>query len=181
VTSESLPGVARLRERLAGFRYSLFRLETLQAYRGSSEDEAFAAYRADGTIPVTPELRSWCARVHQRVCDGCAVQRVHVVIEPVTEYMAFELASYAPNVDAGEDVRILRVEDGGVWPLDVPRQDFWLIDASELWSMAYADDGAWLGAEPVRATDRILAACRARDAALAQAQSWVRYMQRAGV
>lgn len=174
--------IARRRDRAyAAFRYSLFRLEVLQAYQGSSEDDAFAAYRASGAVPVTPQLRAWCARVRQRVREGCAVQRVHVVIEPTTEYMTFELASYAPNVDAGEDVRILRVKEGDAWPADVPHQDFWLVDATELWSMAYAEDGAWLGAELVHDADQILAACRARDAALAQAQSWVRYMHRAAV
>ena len=76
-----LPGVADLRERLANFPYSLFRLETLQVYSGSGEDEAFAAFRAGQPIPVTPALP--------------------VVIEPLTEYLRFELASYAPNVDAG--------------------------------------------------------------------------------
>jgi hypothetical protein len=177
--SEPLPGVASLLERLATFRYSLFRLETLQAYSGSSADEAFAAYRAGRPIPVTSELREWCARVRQRVRDGCAVQRVHVVTEPTTEYMGFELASYAPNVDVGEDVRIIRVEEGGAWPADVSRQDFWLVDAHELWVMGYAEDGAWLGAEPVSDPGEIVAACHARDAALAQAQSWASYMQEA--
>lgn len=179
MTSESLLGVASLLERLATFRYSLFRLETLQAYSGSSADQAFAAYRAGRPLPVTSELREWCVRVRQRVRDGCAVQRVHVVTEPTTEYMGFELASYAPNVDAGEDVRIIRVEEGGAWPTDVPRQDFWLVDAHELWVMGYAEDGAWLGAEPVSDPGEIVAACHARDAALAQARSWASYMQRA--
>jgi len=52
-----LPGVADPRERLANFRYSLFRLETLQDYSGSGEDEAFAAFRAGQPTPVTPALR----------------------------------------------------------------------------------------------------------------------------
>jgi hypothetical protein len=168
--------VGAMLERLASFRYSLFRLETLQVYSGSSADEAFTAYRADGSIPVTRELREWCARVHRRVSDGCAVQRVHVVMEPTTEYIDFELASYAPNVDAGEDVRIIRVAEGHPWPLDIPRQDFWLIDASELWVMAYAEDGAWLGVEHVGDPREIVAASHTRDAALAQAQPWARYM-----
>lgn len=46
--------------------------------------------------------------------------------------MRFELASYAPNVEAGEDVRIILVFTGGPWPDDVPCEDFWLIDSSEL-------------------------------------------------
>ena len=168
-----------LLERLAGFHYSLFRLETLQVYRGSSEDEAFAAYRAGRSIPVTPELREWCARVHRRVSDGCAVQRVHVVTEPATEYIDFEVASYAPNVDAGEDVRIIRVAEGNPWPAEVPHQDFWLVDATELWVMAYAEDGTWLGAEHVRDLGEIVAANHARDAALAQVQPWARDKRRA--
>lgn len=177
MTSETLPGVASLLERLATFRYSLFRLETLQAYSGSSADEAFAAYRAGRPVPVTVELREWCARMRQRVRTGCAVQRVHVVTEPTTEYMGFELASYAPNVDAGEDVRIIRVQQGGAWPVDVPSHDFWLVDAHELWVMGYAEDGAWLGAERVGDPGEIVAACHARDAALAQAQPWASYLQ----
>lgn len=35
-------GVEQLRSELAEFHYSLFRLETLQHYSGSSEDDAFA-------------------------------------------------------------------------------------------------------------------------------------------
>ena len=178
MTVETLPGVASLRERLATFRYSLFRLETLQAYGGSSEDEAFAAFRAGQPIPVTPELEEWCERVRRRVADGCMVQRVHVVTEPLSDYMRFELASYAPNVTAGENVRIIPVGPDRPWPADVPRADFWLIDSREMWEMTYSDDGTWLGATPVSDPAQILDACYARDAALAQSRSWSSYMRR---
>lgn len=168
--------MASLLDRLATFQYSLFRLETLQAYSGSSEDEAFAAFRAGQPIPVTPELQAWCARVRRRVSDGRTVQRVHVVTEPLSEYMRFELASYAPNVEAGEYVRVLPIAQGGSWPTDVPHEDFWLVDSVELWDMIYAEDGRWLGAEPVSEPVRIVAACHARDAALAQSRSWSSYL-----
>lgn len=175
MTTEALPGVASLRRRLATFRYSLFRLETLQSYGGSGEDEAFAAFRAGQAIPMTPALREWCERVRQRIGEGCAVQRVHVVTEPLTEYIRFELASYAPNVEAGEDVRILPVR-GGEWPTDILRKDFWLIDSTDLWEMHYAADGTWEGAEPVTDPARIVEACFVRDAALAQSRPWSSYM-----
>lgn len=173
--SGALPGVAKLLDRLTTFRYSLFRLETLQTYSGSGEDEAFAAFRAGESIPITPALREWCERIRRRVGEGCTVQRVHVVTEPLTEYIRFELASYGPNVDAGEDVRILPVRDGE-WPADVLRKDFWLIDSIDLWDMRYAADGTWLGAEPVTDPDHIVEACFIRDAALAQSMSWSRYV-----
>ena len=49
-------------------------------------------------------------RVRQQVrtaapCSGCTSS----VTEPITEYLAFELASYVPDVDASEDVRIIGV------------------------------------------------------------------------
>lgn len=36
--------------------------------------------------------------------------------------------THAPNVQAGEDVRIIPVRDGR-WPDDVPAGDFWFIDS----------------------------------------------------
>lgn len=170
-------GVASLLDGLATFRWSLFRLETLQRYSGSSEDAALAEWRRTGNIPVTDELHEWCGRVGRRVREGAAVQRVHVVTEPVTDYIRFELASYAPNVDAGEDVRIIAARDGE-WPADVPPEgDFWVVDSRDLWSMRYADDGEWLGAELVTDPQQIVDACAVRDAALAQSMPWARYMR----
>jgi len=46
-----LPGVADLRERRANFRYSLFRLETLQVCSGSGEEQAC---QPDGTYLLAP-------------------------------------------------------------------------------------------------------------------------------
>lgn len=97
--------------------------------------------------------------------------------EPLTDYLRFELASYARNVQAGEDVRILPVRDGR-WPDDVPASDFWLIDSRRLWTMHYATDGAWLGAEPVNEPRRIADACAHRDTAIAQSIPWFEYEPR---
>jgi len=83
--------------------------------------------------------------VRLRVDAGAAVARVHVVIEPLTEYLRFELASYAPNVDAGEDVRILPVRPGEAWPVDIPDVDFWMVDSRGVWEMSYAKDGHLAG------------------------------------
>ncbi|MGH3621255.1 MAG: DUF6879 family protein [Sciscionella sp.] len=175
---DSRPGIHDLREGLANIRYSLFRLETLQSYSGSSGDNALAEWRRAGTIPLTEELRQWCERIQQRVRDGCRVERVHVVTEPLTDYMRFELASYRPNVEAGEDVRVIPARDGW-WPADVPTgTDFWLIDGRQLWSMQYAPDGQWLGAELVTDPQQVVDACAVRDAALAQSVPWRDYHPR---
>ena len=46
------------------------------------------------------------------------MQRVHVVTEPLSDYIRFELTGYAPNVEAGEDVRVISVREGEPWPAD---------------------------------------------------------------
>ena len=42
--------------------------------------------------------------------------------------------------------------------------------------MHYERDGTWLGAEPVGEPDRIVEACRWRDAALYHAMPWQEYI-----
>jgi len=65
---------------------------------------------------------------------------------------------------------------GDEWPDDLPQSDFWLFDSSVLYAMHYEPDGTWLGAEPVSDPDRIVAACRWRDAALYHAMPWREYI-----
>ena len=43
------------------------------------------------------------------------MQRVHVVSEPLTDYLRFEITGYRLNVEAGEDVRILPRRQQGAW------------------------------------------------------------------
>ncbi|WP_026454245.1 DUF6879 family protein [Saccharomonospora iraqiensis] len=175
---DTRPGVNALRRELAHFRYSLFRLETFQRYSGSSEDEAFAEWRRTGSLPRTDELRAWCEWIDQRIREGCRAQRVHVVREPLTDYLRFELASYKPNVLAGEEVRIIPVSEG-CWPTDVPAEsDFWLVDGRSLWSMRYGHGGEWLGAQHVADPRQVVEACTVRDAALAQSVLWQDYHPR---
>ena len=86
---------------------------------------------------------------------GKVQQRVHVVAEPPTAYMRYELTwQYGPNAAAGEEIGIIPVALGE-WPDDLPRSDFWLFDSSVLYAMHYEPDGTWLGAQPVTDPGRI--------------------------
>jgi hypothetical protein len=155
------------------FRSSVFRLETLQVYRGSGEDEAIAAFNAGHAAPPDDPVQSeWEEMIRACRRDGRVMQRVHVVTEPVTDYMRFELTwAYAPNVAAGEDIRIIPVR-GHAWPAEVPRLDFWLFDETDLFLAHYAPDGMWLGVEPIDDLSQLAAARRWRDVALRLAEPW---------
>jgi hypothetical protein len=105
------------------------------------------------------------------------MQRVHVVTEPITDYIRFEVAwSYAYSVSAGEDVRIIPVPDGEAWPSEIPTGDFWLFDDTERFDMHYDADGTWTGIEHSRDPIAASMACQVRDAALRLAQPWGTYV-----
>jgi hypothetical protein len=171
-----LPGVAELREQFRTFRYSAFRLETLQAYAGSDEDPARLAFqRGDPTPPPDPHQDQWLAMLRAHRDAGRTQQRVHIVREPLSDYLAFELTwEYGPHVAAGEDIRIIPVTD--TWPLDVPDKDFWLFDSQQLFDLNYDADGNWLGVQHNTDPAAVARAGFVRDAALHQSTSWADYM-----
>jgi hypothetical protein len=177
-TPHHLPGVAQLRAAFRAFRCQVFRLETLQVYAGSGEDAAIAAFsRGDPAPPPDPAQDQWAAMLRAHRAAGRIQQRVHVVTEPITDYLAYELTwEYGPHAAAGEDIRIIPVADA--WPQGVPAADFTLFDSRELFALAYAADGTWLGAELVTDAAQVAAACDARDTALEQAMPWADYMSR---
>lgn len=177
-TGHQLPGVEELASAFRTFRYSVFRLETLQTYSDPVEAGGIAAFsRGDLQPPPDPAEVEWSAMLRAHHDAGRTQQRVHLVAEPITDYLAYELTwEYGPHSAAGEDIRIIAVTDD--WPDDVPRADFTLFDSRLLFRLSYGPDGAWLGAELVTDPASVAAACLARDAALHQAMPWAAYMTR---
>lgn len=171
------PGAPEFGYRFHQFRYGVYRLETLQAYGNSGEDADLAAFLAGRSRPPNPGHEQWQAMIRTNVQAGRIMQRVHVVTEPLTQYVQLELTwGYGPNAAAGEDIRIIPVREGEPWPADLPQHDYWLFDSHELYDQHYDPDGAWLGTEPVTAPERVVDACRWRDAALHHAVQWEDYI-----
>ena len=158
------------------YSYSVFRLETLQSYGGSGEDDDLAAFTAGSPRLGAQGRDRWTSLLTAARRAGKVQQRVHVVREPLGSYLEYELTwQYGPNSAAGEEIGIIPVT-GDQWPGDLPRYDFWLFDSSVLYMMIY-DDGTWLGAQPVTDPARIIQACRWRDAALYHATPWREYIE----
>lgn len=160
------------------FAHSVFRLETLQVYRGQRDRDLLDRFLEGTPRPPDPAKTEWTAMITSNVRAGKAVQRVHVVLEPLTDYLRFELTwGYEPNVVAGEDIRIIAVGQGDLWPEDVAQHDYWLFDSAGLYDMHYDSDGVWLGAEHVTDPVKIVDACRSRDAALHLGSPWAAYVR----
>ena len=164
------PSFARFRD----FRYSVFRLETLQVY--NAPDPGLDAFRrGDPFPPASADEVEWSTMLRANRDAARIQQRVHVVRDSIPEYLAYELTwQYGLHVAAGEDIRIISATDD--WPLDVPREDFWLFDAREVYWMRYDTDGTWLGSEWTTEPVDLARACSVRDAALVQSRPWREYI-----
>jgi hypothetical protein len=173
------PGSTELRRLFQTFERSAFRLETLQSYGSSGEDTAFAAFLAGQPYVRPPGKERWLGNIARARAIGATMSRVHIVREPLTDYLRFELTwAYAPNVAAGEDVRILPLARDEAWPGGLPEEhDFWLID-DRLYDMEYANDEArsWIGVHPVDDPEQTLQARQWRDRALEMAMPWRTYI-----
>lgn len=122
-----------------------WRLETLPQYLVPQEAEEFAAFREGRPLP--PYTASpYTERVSRQRAEGKYHGRVHIVTQPLSDYLRFEFTRYyAVHVRAGDDIRILDVTNrpnplAGI-------QDFWMFDRTEVVLMNYEDDGRQINRE----------------------------------
>lgn len=163
-----------------GFKHTAYRLEKLQVYDVSYEEEPYRAFLEGRPEPSYPAKREWVAMIQDAAAAGKVMQRVHIVTEPLTDYLRYEMQSYASNADAGEDIRILPADEIPVD--DVVRfaslPDYWLFDSSDLWVMQYDHYGKFLWAQQVTEPATIVRAMLWRDAALHYSVPYADYMRR---
>src|SRR5215831_4275472 len=148
------------------FKHSAYRLELLDEYDSPKTRIRVARFLADQ--PDDAEVRAYWDRVvgeARRV--GKTMQRVHVITEPLTDYLRFELAFYRGSVLVGEDIRLLPgyLAAG----LDLPGFDYWLFDDERAAVMYYGDRGTWLRTEIVTEPSFVADGCRWRAQALSRA------------
>lgn len=147
----------------ASFARSAWRLETLPAYGTAKTDPAFAAYLNLGhlsPLEERPRAQAWLAAVRRATAEGKRIGRVHVLSQPLSDYLRYELATYFENEAAGEIVRIADVS---------PQRrhasltrDFWLLDDQLALLMDYDAEGRFLSLTPSR-DPAVLRRCRQRQ------------------
>ena len=154
------------------FERSTFRLETLQRYSVSGEDERLRAFR-EGTPRPERSVRNdpWLHRIALTTAAGKRWQRVHVVQHPLTEYLRYELVSYVESAATGEDIRItVRATRPDLAALN---EDFWLFDADTDGAyavlMRYDEEGHFLGYDHTTDPDILDRCCAQRDLVLEHA------------
>ncbi len=134
------------------FEHSAFRLETLQRYAVSAEDERLRAFREGLPRPERSVRTSdWLRRIALTTAGGKSWSRAHLIREPLSEYLRYELIGYIESQACGEEIRLADLakhpELGDLGP------DFWLFDADTPGEFAvlmhYDQDGRVLGYERI--------------------------------
>lgn len=167
------PGSDEFHALFSTFTTSAYRLETLQSYAASGEDTAFDAFLAGKSYTRHPGKDVWLGHLARAARIGAVMSRVHVLTEPLSDYVQFETTwAYSPNVDAGEDIRVICLGEHDAWPDEVPQHDYWLFDDARLYAMHYADSGTFLGVQRVHDEAAVQGAREARDAAWRAATPW---------
>lgn len=130
---------------------SAFRLETLQRYEVGTDGSDYRRW-LDGESTWTADRKlPWLDYLAAEKRRGIYRHRVRLVTRPVSDYTRYACEwGYAPNVEAGEDVRVLDLGERELPDVDLPFYDWWLITDStgsvHVARMLYADDGSFLGA-----------------------------------
>lgn len=113
------------------FRYTSYRLETLQRYDVSYEKDEYSRFLAGEDQGESRGITGWIeGTVSKAMSAGKRMHRVHLVEEPLSDYIRYEFGwSYEHTAAAGEDIRIIPVQ-AGQWPEEIPHYDYWLFDSS---------------------------------------------------
>lgn len=129
-----------------------FRLELLQQFRVSDEDEPFRQFRSGKTAPPEGYNSGWHRMLSDYVNRGIRFERVRYIVEPPSDYIGFQLNwGYKPNIKAGDKVFLLN-DDISMDTLatHVPiLKDFWVFDDKECIILEYDITGRYLGASKV--------------------------------
>jgi hypothetical protein len=118
---------------------SAFRLETLQNYAVAYEDKPYQDFLAGKKRYTDAPQAKWARLIADNKAAGKTMSRVHIIQEPLTDYIKFEILwPYRDNVMAGDDIRLV-VTQQNKWPENLPQKDFWLFDDRLVADMEYDD------------------------------------------
>lgn len=159
---------------------SAFRLETLQEYTTAGEAEQLARFLAGEEVDFESGREGWL-RLIQRI----RMSRVHVIFSDLTGYLRFELRAQRLSVKAGEDIRLLEVEEASghvdhLTATAIAFGDFWLFNGWTLVRLQYDGEGRPTGATIDKNPLAVWRARRLQRQLLRAAVPYRDYMEKAG-
>jgi hypothetical protein len=159
------------------FEHAAFHLEVEDAYHTPEESVPFQAF-LDGRPDDFAWHRPWLELVRDATTSGKRIQRVRVVSVPHVDYTRWGLTVAPLNISAGEDIRWLpRHLLGG---LELPTDDFWLIDRRRVVFTVFDPRGRFSGGAETIDPGIVERCTRIRDQLWAAAIPHADYVSTAG-
>ena len=133
------------------FKKNAFRVEILQRYDVSEEQDAYNYFLWNWKLPEW-FWEDWCDIIRQARKRWATMQRVHLIQFPISQYLLFELEEYKNNIKAWEEIFYIPFEDC----LIKIESDFWIFDDMTVLKMNYDKDGAFLNFEEIKDVNQYL-------------------------
>lgn len=131
----------------ARHRTDLLRVQTLDYYGVASDGDDYQRWLSGAQVPISEGRRSWADKLRSEADRGRRRRCVHVVREPLTDYLRYQFeVGYVYNSDAGQDIRILVVEDDALAAHVRHVGDFNVIEHRDVVRSRYDVDGSYSGA-----------------------------------
>ncbi|MGI8798800.1 MAG: DUF6879 family protein [Pseudonocardia sp.] len=158
-------------------KISAFRLETLPQYLVPQEEASFAAWQGGRPVPRrTPENSELLARLQQQIARGFRRYRVHILDQPLTPYLRFELYLYLDSVAVGSEVYV--VDRDAHADLADLHEDFWIFDDEIAVRMYYDGEGRFLHPELIEDIEPYR---ELRDMTMSRSEPVTEYLARNGL
>lgn len=154
-----------------GYEESAYRLEGQQMYSSQVQDEHLARFLSGQPLDI--DWTWFRSTLRAQIEAGRRQVKVRIVVEPPTQYTQLELLLYPEMAAAGEEIRIIAVQQGD-WPEDQPHYDYWIFDDRDVWRLHYHENFHFKGAELLDDPDARHR--RQRDLALAMAVPLEHYL-----
>ena len=116
---------------LQSAKKSLFRFETLQEYK------------VEGDGIDDEGMKEWWDFITLKTKSGIKMERVRLVVEPLTEYTKNEIIIHRKSKTFGDDIRLIK--EDVFKSLNINQEDFWLVDETIVLKMNYGIGGEYLG------------------------------------
>jgi hypothetical protein len=111
--------------------------------------------------------------VREATAAGVQVQRVRLASRPHTDYIRWGLDVSPLNIKAGEDIRYLARDLAS--DIDLPEQDFWLLDDDMLVLSVFSADGRTGGFAWTSSPELLRQCIAVRDQAWKRAVPYAEY------
>lgn len=125
------------------------RLEAQPQYAVTEERDALERFAAGSPLPPSEYgwWQEWLDMIHDLTRQGKRVERVRVLSEPASLYQRWECWGDKWHLDAGEHISYL--PRSRALEIDLPLQDWWLLDLARIVVMRFDAGGELTGRKMV--------------------------------